>query len=152
MPGGDDDLAPPAHEANINASLFAHFPPDSLVNGLAILDLAAGELIATGPGLVFAAGADEELVFPADYADGDEHFGFRGSIRHQSLLQKLGVNPAACQTLRPSSTSSIYLPYVFSTQSRTGFMIPIDLSGQVALVTGVSDNESFAWSIAKTLQ
>ena len=31
-------------------------------------------------------------------------------------------------------------------------MIPIDLSGQVALVTGVSDNESFAWSIAKTLQ
>ncbi|HQR09229.1 MAG TPA: SDR family oxidoreductase [Gemmatales bacterium] len=31
-------------------------------------------------------------------------------------------------------------------------MIPIDLSGQVALVTGVSDNESFAWTIAKTLQ
>ncbi len=31
-------------------------------------------------------------------------------------------------------------------------MIPIDLSGKVALVTGVSDNESFAWSIAKTLQ
>ncbi|HQR42787.1 MAG TPA: SDR family oxidoreductase [Gemmatales bacterium] len=31
-------------------------------------------------------------------------------------------------------------------------MIPIDLSGKVALITGVSDNESFAWSIAKTLQ
>ncbi|HMP17793.1 MAG TPA: enoyl-ACP reductase, partial [Gemmatales bacterium] len=31
-------------------------------------------------------------------------------------------------------------------------MIPLDLSGKVALVTGVSDNESFAWSIAKTLQ
>ncbi|MBL8823097.1 MAG: SDR family oxidoreductase [Planctomycetia bacterium] len=31
-------------------------------------------------------------------------------------------------------------------------MIPLDLSGQVALVTGVSDNESFAWTIAKTLQ
>lgn len=31
-------------------------------------------------------------------------------------------------------------------------MIPIDLTGQVALVTGVSDNESFAWTIAKTLQ
>lgn len=31
-------------------------------------------------------------------------------------------------------------------------MIPIDLSGQVALITGVSDNESFAWTIAKTLQ
>src|SRR5438105_3336179 len=30
-------------------------------------------------------------------------------------------------------------------------MIPIDLSGQVALVTGVGDNESFAWFIAKTL-
>jgi enoyl-[acyl-carrier protein] reductase I len=31
-------------------------------------------------------------------------------------------------------------------------MIPIDLSGKVALVTGVGDNESFAWFIAKTLQ
>jgi enoyl-[acyl-carrier protein] reductase I len=31
-------------------------------------------------------------------------------------------------------------------------MIPIDLSGKVALVTGVGDNESFAWSIAKALQ
>ncbi len=31
-------------------------------------------------------------------------------------------------------------------------MIPIDLTGKVALVTGVSDNESFAWSIAKMLQ
>jgi enoyl-[acyl-carrier protein] reductase I len=31
-------------------------------------------------------------------------------------------------------------------------MIPIDLSGKVALVTGVADNESFAWNIAKTLQ
>lgn len=31
-------------------------------------------------------------------------------------------------------------------------MIPIDLKGKVALVTGVGDNESFAWFIAKTLQ
>ncbi len=31
-------------------------------------------------------------------------------------------------------------------------MIPIDLSGKVALITGVGDNESFAWFIAKTLQ
>jgi enoyl-[acyl-carrier protein] reductase I len=30
-------------------------------------------------------------------------------------------------------------------------MIPIDLSGRVALVTGVGDNESFAWFIAKAL-
>ncbi len=31
-------------------------------------------------------------------------------------------------------------------------MIPIDLSGRVALVTGVGDNESFAWFIAKALK
>src|SRR5215510_2112956 len=31
-------------------------------------------------------------------------------------------------------------------------MIPIDLSGKVALVTGVGDNQSFAWFIAKCLQ
>ena len=31
-------------------------------------------------------------------------------------------------------------------------MIPIDLSGKTALITGVGDNESFAWSIAKALQ
>jgi enoyl-[acyl-carrier protein] reductase I len=31
-------------------------------------------------------------------------------------------------------------------------MIPIDFSGRVALVTGVGDNESFAWFIAKALQ
>lgn len=31
-------------------------------------------------------------------------------------------------------------------------MIPLDLSGKVALVTGVGDNESFAWHIAKCLQ
>jgi enoyl-[acyl-carrier protein] reductase I len=31
-------------------------------------------------------------------------------------------------------------------------MIPIDLNGQVALVTGVGDNESFAWFIAKALK
>lgn len=31
-------------------------------------------------------------------------------------------------------------------------MIPIDLSGKVALVTGVGDNQSFAWYIAKSLQ
>lgn len=31
-------------------------------------------------------------------------------------------------------------------------MIPLDLSGKVALVTGVGDNESFAWFIAKSLQ
>jgi enoyl-[acyl-carrier protein] reductase I len=31
-------------------------------------------------------------------------------------------------------------------------MIPIDLSGKIALVTGVGDNQSFAWFISKTLQ
>ena len=31
-------------------------------------------------------------------------------------------------------------------------MIPIDLSGKVALVTGVGDNQSFAWFISKTLK
>jgi enoyl-[acyl-carrier protein] reductase I len=31
-------------------------------------------------------------------------------------------------------------------------MIPIDLSGKTALITGVGDNESFAWFIAKALQ
>jgi enoyl-[acyl-carrier protein] reductase I len=31
-------------------------------------------------------------------------------------------------------------------------MIPLDLTGKVALVTGVSDNWSFAWHIAKALQ
>lgn len=31
-------------------------------------------------------------------------------------------------------------------------MIPIDFQGKVALVTGVGDNESFAWSISKSLQ
>src|SRR6516165_9960504 len=31
-------------------------------------------------------------------------------------------------------------------------MVPIDLSGKIALVTGVGDNESFAWFIAKALQ
>jgi enoyl-[acyl-carrier protein] reductase I len=31
-------------------------------------------------------------------------------------------------------------------------MIPLDLTGKVALITGVSDELSFAWAIAKTLQ
>src|SRR5436853_7565126 len=31
-------------------------------------------------------------------------------------------------------------------------MIPIDLSGKVALVAGVGDNVGFAWYIAKALQ
>ena len=31
-------------------------------------------------------------------------------------------------------------------------MIPIDLAGKVALVTGVGDNDSFAWYIGKALQ
>src|SRR2546423_15623066 len=31
-------------------------------------------------------------------------------------------------------------------------MIPISLEGKVALVTGVGDNQSFAWFISKTLQ
>lgn len=31
-------------------------------------------------------------------------------------------------------------------------MIPIDLSGKIALVTGVGDNDSFAWYIGKALQ
>src|SRR5262249_55586583 len=31
-------------------------------------------------------------------------------------------------------------------------MIPLDFTGKVALVTGVGDNDSFAWYIAKALQ
>jgi enoyl-[acyl-carrier protein] reductase I len=31
-------------------------------------------------------------------------------------------------------------------------MIPIDLAGKIALVTGVADNQGFAWHIAKALQ
>jgi len=31
-------------------------------------------------------------------------------------------------------------------------MIPLDLGGKVALITGVGDNESFAWFIAKMFQ
>ena len=31
-------------------------------------------------------------------------------------------------------------------------MVPINLSDKVALVTGVGDNDSFAWYIAKALQ
>src|SRR5260370_29277621 len=31
-------------------------------------------------------------------------------------------------------------------------MIPLDLSGQLALITGVGDNVGFAWYIAKALQ
>ena len=31
-------------------------------------------------------------------------------------------------------------------------MIPLNLEGKVALVTGVGDNMSFAWYIAKALQ
>src|SRR5262245_16704926 len=30
-------------------------------------------------------------------------------------------------------------------------MIPIDFSGKIALVTGVGDNDSFAWHISKAL-
>jgi enoyl-[acyl-carrier protein] reductase I len=31
-------------------------------------------------------------------------------------------------------------------------MLSIDLTGKIALVTGVGDNDSFAWTIAKHLQ
>src|SRR5262249_6158090 len=36
--------------------------------------------------------------------------------------------------------------------TREASMIPIDLSGKVALVTGVGNDLSFAWYIAKALQ
>ena len=31
-------------------------------------------------------------------------------------------------------------------------MVPIDFTGKTALVTGVGDNESFAWFISKALK
>ena len=41
---------------------------------------------------------------------------------------------------------------VVGPRKRETRMIPIDLSGKVALVTGVGDDKSFAWFIAKALQ
>src|SRR4051812_19075993 len=41
---------------------------------------------------------------------------------------------------------------LFSAKPLEARMIPIDLSGKVALITGVGDNQSFAWAIARGLQ
>src|SRR5439155_3623548 len=51
--------------------------------------------------------------------------------------------------LRSVANRTLRLPLSHAQGGRA--MIPIDLSGQVALVTGVGDNESFAWFIAKAL-
>src|SRR5436190_21035969 len=52
--------------------------------------------------------------------------------------------------LRSVANRTLRLPLSHAQGGRA--MIPIDLSGQIALVTGVGDNESFAWFIAKALQ
>src|SRR5436305_6434861 len=44
------------------------------------------------------------------------------------------------------------IPFPASDPNKGARMIPIDFSGKVALVTGVGDNESFAWFIAEALQ
>src|SRR5436305_6737951 len=44
------------------------------------------------------------------------------------------------------------IPFPASDPNKGARMIPIDFNGKVALVTGVGDNESFAWFIAKALQ
>src|SRR5436190_6126061 len=64
------------------------------------------------------------------------------------------VGPSAIEKgLRTTEQGElIYCPYFTAYDPGKLCMIPIDLSAKVALVTGVSDNESFAWSIAKTLQ
>src|SRR5436190_24356392 len=52
--------------------------------------------------------------------------------------------------LRSVANRTLRLPLSHAQGGRA--MIPIDLSGQIALVTGVGDNESFAWFIAKALK
>src|SRR3954463_9717206 len=44
------------------------------------------------------------------------------------------------------------LASIHPTISLRAGMIPLDLSGKVALITGVGDNMSFAWHIAKGMQ
>src|SRR5437763_17220190 len=52
--------------------------------------------------------------------------------------------------LRSVANRTLRLPLSHAQGGRA--MIPIDLSGQVALVTGVGDNEGFAWFISKALK
>src|SRR5262245_60398817 len=53
--------------------------------------------------------------------------------------------------LRPAGMAALPRSNPFSHQ-REDLMIPLDLSGKTALVTGVGDNVGFAWYIAKALQ
>src|SRR5579872_680695 len=56
--------------------------------------------------------------------------------------------PCARPTPVRGGPASAFYPPSF----RDRGMIPLDLSGKVALVTGVGDDMGFAWSIAKALQ
>src|SRR3954470_6381423 len=75
---------------------------------------------------------------------------------HQLL--RLVIGHWTLDILLPPSLQSAIYPYHHDQASSCGpfpeeeAMIPLDLSGKVALVTGVGDNESFAWFIAKALQ
>src|SRR3954470_1140531 len=75
---------------------------------------------------------------------------------HQLL--RLVIGHWTLDILLPPSLQSAIYPYHHDQASSCGpfpeeeAMIPLDLSGQVALVTGIGDNESFAWFIAKALK
>src|ERR1700676_3572949 len=55
----------------------------------------------------------------------------------------LDHTPVTCARLRPNTSLTL---------DEIDDMIPLNLTGKVALVTGVGDNVGFAWYIAKALQ
>src|SRR5579875_1629330 len=74
---------------------------------------------------------------------------------HHSIMTTASASPAevyrfARNAFALSESPVFARPYEIP--GSEGDMIPIDLSGKTALITGVGDNESFAWFIAKALQ